>query len=94
MARDWPLFEDDTSLAYGIALLRDVAQLFVEFEDVLTLCGIPENWVEVIFSPSVTGGGIVTSDDFYNRDDTTGRVWFRIRFANGKHIDVGRYGTG
>lgn len=94
MSRSWPLFDDDTSIAYGISLLRDVTQLFTDFRSMLDICRIPKGWVEELFSTGVTGGNIVTGDDFLNRDEVSGRVWFRVHRSDGSTIDVGRTPTG
>lgn len=93
MARNWPLVDEDTSLAYSISLLRDVTQLFTDFQDVLDLCKIPENWTDILFSPGVVGVEVGFADDFVHRDSATGRVWFNITLPTGDTIEVGRLPT-
>ena len=49
------IFEDDQSLAYNMQLFGFTSALFTEFEDVLSMVGIPQNWREAFSNPKVTG---------------------------------------
>lgn len=90
MARDWPLFADDTTLAYSLSLLIDVSQLFFDFSDIYELTGLPDNWASILFSNHIINNGPALSNEFFQFDKDSGKVWFRIRSDDGEIVEVGK----
>lgn len=48
-------FTNDMSLSYGLMMLGSVASLLCEFNDVCDVCGIPGNWLHLLFAEEVMG---------------------------------------
>lgn len=88
--RNCKVFDDDETLSYNFAMMRDAVQLFVDFEDVLSRCKIPGNWLALLVGAATESADLSIADDFVNRDKASGRVWLRLYSSDGDFLDIGR----
>ena len=72
----------DPSVSYDLAMMRDFAQLFMDFQPVQKRCGIPTNWFDYLFSKTYTGVDAIIEGDFLKRNEA-GRVWFMVQTEQG-----------
>lgn len=76
------VYVEDTSTSYSMAMLRDFAQLFIDFDHITERCGIPNDWMASLFSKECTGVGSLLADNIVKVNDL-GKVWFSVHTGEG-----------
>ncbi|WP_165048295.1 Abi family protein [Adlercreutzia sp. ZJ305] len=81
--RTCDFFDDDATLSYNLSMMCDLLQLFNDFDDVLTRCGVPRNWLSMMIDKRVTGLDIALANDFAQNRGKPGRTWLTVKREDG-----------
>lgn len=79
---DGTLFPDEPELSYDLALLCDTIRLLHEYDDILSRCGLPADWEQLVYNRSLVDIESTPTVDFLNRPRSY-NIWLTAHSSDG-----------